>query len=110
MAREDYDKAKMEDYYDLLCKDIIKERKRIGGDWVLAGVAMNQELKNIIRCNNFNIKMTDISDIFRSRIGPDLVFVVLSMDKEDVRERLCTRHMGDKKMVDTLMVGLDLYF
>ena len=37
------------EYYDLLCQDITRERARIGGDWVVAGVAINKEHRQMIR-------------------------------------------------------------
>ena len=37
-------------------------------------------------------------------LGPDLVFVVLNMAEEDVRERLAVRHKGHAGSVSMLMV------
>eukprot|EP00091_Calanus_sinicus_P007334 TRINITY_DN18342_c0_g1_i1.p1 TRINITY_DN18342_c0_g1~~TRINITY_DN18342_c0_g1_i1.p1 ORF type:complete len:110 (-),score=37.88 TRINITY_DN18342_c0_g1_i1:3-332(-) len=70
-----------------MCEDIRKERKRIGGDWAIASVAMNKEVR----------------DVIRSVLGPDLVIVVLNMEEGDVQERLETRHEGQDVMVKMLM-------
>merc|ERR1719315_283955 len=87
LAGAECDQAVAGEYYDLLCQDITKERARIGGDWVVAGVAINQEHRQMIR----------------SRLGPDLVFIVLTMDMEDVRERLMDRHNNQQETVKFLM-------
>ena len=42
-----------EEYYTLLCEDITKEKKRIGGDWAVAQCVMLRDMRNIIRFSNF---------------------------------------------------------
>ena len=37
------------------------------------------------------------TNILRARLGPDLIFVILSMDKEDVRKRVTARHHGEEQ-------------
>ena len=49
LAGADCDQVVAGEYYDLLCQDITKERARIGGDWVVAGVAINKEHRQMIR-------------------------------------------------------------
>eukprot|EP00092_Neocalanus_flemingeri_P064453 GFUD01078212.1.p1 GENE.GFUD01078212.1~~GFUD01078212.1.p1 ORF type:complete len:348 (-),score=106.70 GFUD01078212.1:150-1193(-) len=87
MAGGDYDKVKAEEYYEKMCEDIKRERKRIGGDWSIAGVTFGQDLRNFIR----------------SKLGPDLVFVVLNMEMEDLKERIRIRHLREEGAVDILM-------
>ena len=65
---------------EILCDDIRRERERIGGDWAVAMVVHTRRMR----------------DFFRSRLGPDLTFVVLDMDWEDVVERLRSRHGYDE--------------
>ena len=36
-----------------------------------------------------------------------MIIVILNMSEEDVRERINTRHNGNKTMVDMLMVTTD---
>jgi len=76
---EDYDKDILKKFYCGMCEDILRERTRIGGDWAIAGVAFTRELR----------------DHIRSRLGPDLVFVILNMDMEEVKKRVKTRHHGE---------------
>ena len=44
------------------------------------------------------------STINRSILGPDLVFVILTMDDEDVRRRLKDRHGDKDEALDLLEV------
>jgi len=39
-------------------------------------------------------------DHIRSILGPDLLFVILSMDKEEVKKRVTERHQGDEQAAD----------
>ena len=39
-------------------------------------------------------------------MGPDLIFVVLTMDMEEVRKRLMARHHGDESVVEMMEVNL----
>ena len=41
----------------------------------------------------------------RSRLGPDLVFIVLTMNQEEVRKRLMDRHNNQQETVNFLMVS-----
>ena len=53
-GKNKFDKEVGRRFNELLCADVEKERKRIGGDWVIAGVAtatVNREFRYIIRCN-----------------------------------------------------------
>ena len=72
----EYDYQKIAEYYSVLCKDIQKERLRIGGNWVVAQA----------------IPLKSFRDHIRQELGPDLIFVVLHMSKEEQTERLVGRH------------------
>merc|ERR1712113_980905 len=61
------DKSKLCGMYSIMAKDIAKERKRLGGDWAVAQALPTRELR----------------DHMRKELGPDLIFVVLHMSKED---------------------------
>ena len=41
---------------------------------------------------------------YRAELGPDLIIVVLSMSKEDRRERVLRRHQGNVDIADKLDV------
>ena len=49
LAGKDFDRKIAEEFYGNMCNDILRERKRIGGDWVIAGVALTQEFRELIR-------------------------------------------------------------
>merc|ERR1712106_770606 len=74
------------EYYTCMCDDILSERRRIGGDWAVAAVALTRSLR----------------DHIRSRLGPDLIFVILSMDKEEVRKRVTARHHGEEQAAEMM--------
>ena len=73
---QDFDMSSLEAGYDEMCKDIIRERARIGGDWVIAHSAKTKSLR----------------DYIRKKLGPDLIFVALDMNKELQMRRLEHRH------------------
>jgi len=75
------------DYFEMLGKDIYKERKRIGGDWAVAGVAVNREMR----------------DLMRVTLGEDLLFVMLTMEEESIKKRLLNRHKQQEMIVNRLM-------
>jgi len=92
MFGKDYDKELAKEFYGAVCEDIKRERKRIGGDWAIAAVTLSRDLR----------------DIIRSKLGPELVFVILSMDLEDVKKRCMKRHSGDESTVEFLMAAGEL--
>jgi len=81
---KEFDIENFRELYTIMCEDIIRERKRIGGDWAVAGVAFTRSMR----------------DHIRSILGQDLLFVILSMDKEEVRKRVTDRHQGDEQAAD----------
>jgi len=76
----------LESYYKAQCDDILQERKRIGGDWAIAAVTLTREVRDLVRAN----------------LGTDLLFVILSMNMEDVRKRVKERHHGDDSAVELM--------
>jgi len=71
-GEEDYN---LEEFYTLLCENIIHERKRVGGDWVVAQAVPTRRLR----------------DLIKTVLGPELLFVVLDLEKEHQKERLRPR-------------------
>ena len=47
MKKEDYET--LEKFYKLLCEDISSQRTRVGGDWVVAGVVLRKDQRDLIR-------------------------------------------------------------
>ena len=43
------DDKDLEEYYKCLCGDIARERKRIGGDWAVAGVLLTKHHRDLVR-------------------------------------------------------------
>ena len=89
-----FDNKKIEDACSQMCKNIADERKRLGGDWATCMAVPSRKLR----------------DHIRAELGPDLVFVVLHMTKEDQAARIKARH-GDKESSanDMLLNAYDLY-
>jgi len=85
MAGE-YNQKIFDDYWTLLCKDIKKEKARIGGDWAVAQCVITRDMR----------------DTIRSEMGSDVVFVLLEMDLESTLERLRKRHKGEEKEVESM--------
>merc|ERR1712018_245499 len=74
-------------------EDIAKEQKRIGGDWVVAQAVPTRKLR----------------DHIRKQLGPNLIFIVLHMTKEDQIARLKERHGNEEKVVNTLAKSSDVF-
>ena len=83
------DLEKLKHYYKHLCEDISRERRRVGGDWVITYVAFNKELRQLIK----------------SCLGPELDMVFLNMADTDVEGRLRTRTRGNTRALNNFMVN-----
>jgi len=71
-------------YYNLMAEDIKTERNRVGGDWIVA-FAIDKRLDR---------------DIFRKVLGEDLIFVVLDISLDLVKERLKGRGKGEDELAN----------
>lgn len=76
--KQSYDIEDVYRRFDVQCEIISKERRRIGGDWVIASGIYTKQLRNRVV----------------EKLGPDVIIVNLEIDKEVQRERLEKRH-GD---------------
>ena len=90
---QDYDTEKVTEFYSAMCKDIAMQRKKIGGDWVVAHAVPTRKFR----------------DHFRAKLGPDLLFIVLNMTKEDQMGRIKNRHGDEALMNDMLVKAHDIY-
>ena len=43
------DREQEKDYYAHMCRDIRRERARIGGDWVIAAATFSRQARQVIR-------------------------------------------------------------
>ena len=84
----EFDEEAVAKYCEVICDDIKRGRERIGGDWAVALVVNSRRLR----------------DLVRSRLGPDLTFVVLDMAWEDLVERLTSRHSEENMNRRTRMI------
>eukprot|EP00092_Neocalanus_flemingeri_P009390 GFUD01010104.1.p1 GENE.GFUD01010104.1~~GFUD01010104.1.p1 ORF type:complete len:351 (+),score=105.54 GFUD01010104.1:41-1093(+) len=62
----------LSEVFNVMCENILKERKRVGGDWVVAMAVPNRKMR----------------DLIKEKLGSELVFVVLNLDKDLQLERL----------------------
>ena len=84
-GEEDY---KLEEFYSFLSENILQERKRVGGDWVVAQAVPTRKLR----------------DLIQAKLGYDLQFEVLKLDKDHQEERLQPRTVTfGKKFGKSLM-------
>ena len=88
LAGKDHDKEEANKVYSALAEDIKREKERIGGDWAVAHVVMTREGR----------------DNLRKILGPQLIFILLSMPSEDRRKRILSRHKGDEGSVEMMDV------
>ena len=89
---EDGFQEKATGFYKGLSTDILNERKRLGGDWAIAQAVPSRAMR----------------DEIRQILGPDLVFITLTLDKETQTQRITKRH-GEGGMVDWVMSLYDKY-
>jgi len=91
-----FDEA-MQPLLKLMSREIIKQKKRLGGDFAVAHAVVSRRSR----------------DLCRSLLGPDAVFIVLNLTKSCVRKRLQARHgEGDEnadKFTEVLHKMYDLY-
>jgi hypothetical protein len=78
------DRSPTEEYYQLMAEDILRERKRVGGDWVIAQAVARRVDR----------------DVFRRVLGEDLMFVVLDISLDLVKERLAGRGKGEEELAN----------
>ena len=92
---EKHDPEMVQKYYQEMCNDIIREKARIGGNWAIAQAVPKRSMR----------------DYIRGYMGPDLIFVVLHMTKEDQIDRIKARHGkdSDESFLDLLFKSYDIY-
>ena len=88
-----YDIDKTRELYTIMCQDIVKEQKRIGGNWAVAQAVPTRVLR----------------DQIRSKMGKNLIFIVLHMKKEDQIARLKVRHGDDETLIEPLSNIYDIF-
>lgn len=71
----------------------LEHQKKIGGDWAVAQAVPTRVFR----------------DHIRGELGPNLIFVVLHMSKEDQMDRVTARHGDDMHAINMLKKMYDLY-
>ena len=102
MAGKEYDVAAEDAIYKEMCKDIARERARIGGDWAIATVLDSPHLRDIVRLVFSSQSPLNVS--VRGELGPELEIVVLSMTLEEQKARIRGRHEGNEDVVGLMEV------
>ena len=87
------DFEKLCNYYTSLSENIKSEQKRIGGNFAIAHAAATRKIR----------------DHLRKILGPNVIFVVLYMSKEDQEARIRARHKNADHFVDRLIKMYDFY-
>ena len=108
MAGQQYDKAAFLTVYEAMAEDIRRERARIGGDWAVANVVISREIRDRMRWAGVNTPAWTLLAVMcghcREILGPQLVFILLSMPSEDRRKRIAERHKDDETAVHMMDV------
>ena len=110
MKGEEYNKELIMEFYIEMARDILKQRERIGGDWAVANVVYSREIRDKIRYIIVFFHDFMNPDCRRELLGDDLVFMNLSMGKEDKMKRLLARHGGDEQTASMFDVSFSFCF
>ena len=89
---EEVDYQVIEEGVRMICRDIKKERTRIGGDWAVCCVLHTRKMREIVR----------------EELGKDLLIICLDMDLEGQMERIRSRHSGNEKIVERMKTVYNL--
>ena len=76
------DRSPTDRFYNLMSEDILKERKRVGGDWIVT----------------YAVAKRADRDVIRKVLGEDLIFVVLDISLDLVIERLEGRGQREEEI------------
>ena len=79
---------KAKPFYELMSEYLVKERKRLGGNWAIAHAIFSRTQREFLR----------------QKIGPELVFIVMNMSADCQRKRIEGRHGKaiDKEFLEIL--------
>ena len=90
---DEFDFNETKPIVEMLAKDIDIQRKRIGGNFVVAYAINSQELRDYVR-----------------KILPDVIFITLTLSKESQKKRIQARHGKNSERIIKILTGLfDLY-
>ena len=104
MEGKEVDNVALEAMYREMCKDIARERARLGGDWAIAVVLDSRSIRDFVRSRPQSPPPLITTALSRSQLGPELEIVVLEMTLEEQMERIRGRHEGSENAVDMMKV------
>ena len=70
---------RLQPFYVAMARELVKQRKRIGGDWGIAQAVFSRAQRDQIKRD----------------LGSDLIFVVMNLTKECQHKRVTGRHGDD---------------
>ena len=80
---------KLAPFYHEMCKDILAEKKRIGGRWAVAQAVPTRQLR----------------DQIRKDLGSQCIFITLSLSAETNRKRVEARHSEGDETFKKMIIG-----
>ena len=89
----EYNFEELAKFYSAMAENVVSEQERIGGDFVVAQAVPTRALR----------------DHLRTKLGSNLIFVVLHMSREDQMERVQGRHGDEKSFTEMLTKMYELY-
>ena len=90
---EQFDFNKVARFYSEMCKDILKERKRMGGDFVIAHAVPTRALR----------------DHIRKELDCDITFVVKNMSRKDQLTRIKGKQGFQKSLTEMFLKAYNVY-
>jgi len=76
-----------EDFYGMMCQEILAEREKIGGDWII----------------NQGVYTKEARDLIRIKLGSQLKFVFFDMDPDLQAARLANREKGTGEITEEVL-------
>jgi len=72
-----------------MSRDVALQRKRVGGNWVIAQAVPNRALR----------------DVIRQELDSEVFFITLTLTTDDLKNRIRGRH-GDNEMVVNMFIDI----
>ena len=90
---DEEEKELVKKLYKSMAEEILSEREKIGGNWIINHGVVNREFR----------------DYIKSLMGPELTFVTLSLDKEEQVKRIIKRNGDNQSLIDLFTKVQSLY-
>ena len=94
MGGQEYDATALKKFYQEMAKDILVQKRRIGGLWTVANAVFSREMR----------------DAIREILGEEVIFVTLSLSQEANKKRCEVRHAGeDESVIEAMTKSFTLF-